>query len=202
MATLLLNRRCTVIDADPPAATVVCEPRDNISRGWLARIAPGPNDPYGLWSRVYLDGTRDRRDGREALVYARLGPGCYEAHSTLRTRTAHAICFVVTAGGDIEILGGRGDEDVVIARLNGLTLGELHDARAAAVVGDAPPQLEGSIRQVAWAETIRDALVDAALDDGDDELAVGLWEVRQASWFIANQGRTPGELRGRLGAPA
>ena len=77
MPTLLLNRQCRVIDPESTSATVVCEPRANVSAGWCARIKPDPARPIGLWGRDYLEGTPDVRDGRAVIVFAGLLPGRY-----------------------------------------------------------------------------------------------------------------------------
>jgi hypothetical protein len=200
MPTLLLNRQCRIIHPGSAAATVVCEPRANVSAAWCARITPDPGRPLGLWRRDYLEGTPEERDRRPVLVFADLAPDCYEAHTTLRSHRAQSVYFEVTPEGVITILGGRGDEDLVIAHLHGMTPDELVDARQAAEAeGDGLPPLEGSIKQVAWAERLRDGLIRGAEQSGDHDLAARVGAVRDASWFIANRDRPLAALREMLG---
>jgi len=203
MGALLLNRTCEVVAMGDDPAIVVCEPSRRTPNVWCAAIRPDPENGLRMWVKDYLTGEGCEFDGRAVVVFQNLPPGFYEARSTRTAKVSQSVAFQVTAGGEIEILGTVGDEDAVIARLNGMTPDELHDARAdaTAVNDDSLPVLEGSIRQVAWAETIREALVDAALGAGEDELAVRIWDVRPASWFIANQRRSTAELRERLGMP-
>ena len=198
MPALLLNRQCRVEVLEPDSIVVVCEPRAGVSAGSCARIGPDPGTPLGLWRRTYLRAAPELFDGRPVNVFVDLPAGVYEAHSTLRSRRAQVIYFRVTDGA-IEILGGQGDEDLVVAILNGLTLAELHDARAAAAKDDGLPPLDGSFRQVAWAVRVRDDLIRAAEAAGDLDLAARLRHVRDATWFIANRDRTLNELRERLG---
>ena len=201
MATLLLNRQCRIVDAGSAAAAVVCEPRANVSRGWCARITPDPSGPIGLWDRAYLQGTAEVRDGRAVIVFAGLPPGRYEAHSALLSRKAQSVYFEVAECGGIEILGGQGDEGLVIARLNGMTLDELADARRAhATRGDGLPPLDGSLKQVAWAERVREELIHALEQAGALDLVDRVRGVRDATWFIANKDRSLAALRERLGA--
>ena len=196
MPTLLLNRQCLVIDPESTGATVVCEPRANVSPGWCARITPDPSRPIGLWGRAYLEGTPAVRDGRAVVVFAGLPPGRYEAHSTLRSRKAQSVYFEVADGGGIEILGGRGDEDVVIALLHGLTPRELADARrASGTRGDGLPPLDGSLKQAAWAERLREELIRALEQTGALDLVDRVLAVRDATWFIANRDRPLAALR-------
>jgi hypothetical protein len=201
MPTLLLNRQCRIINPESTVATVVTEPRANVSRGWCARITPDPSGPIGLWDRAYLEGTPDVLDGREVIAFAGLPPGRYEAHSTLLSRKAQSVYFEVVEGGGIEILGGQGDEGLVIARLNGMTLGELADAREASRTrGDGLPPLDGSLKQVAWAERLREQLIRALEQSGAVDLVDRVLAVRDATWFIANRDRPLAALRERLGA--
>ena len=102
----------------------------------------------------------------------------------------------VVAGGALTILGGKGDEDLVIARLNGMTPAELHAARQAtwAVSAGLPP-LEGSTKQVAWAEQLRGELIHGAERAGDLDLVDRIRAVYAASWFIANRDRPLAALR-------
>ena len=200
MSTLLLNRRCLVIDPESTAATVVCESRRHVSAGTCARIAPDPDRPYSVLRRDDLQGTPDVRDGRAVVVFAGLAPGRYEAHSTLRSRKAQSVYFEVAYGGGIEILGGPGDEDVVIALLHGLTPRELADARrASGTRGDGLPPLDGSLKQAAWAERLREELIRALEQTGALDLVDRVRGVRAASWFIANRHRPLAALRERLG---
>ena len=105
MSTLLLNRQCLVIDPESTGATVVCEPRANVSRGWCARITPDPSRPIGLWGRAYLEGTPAVRDGRAVVVFAGLAPGRYEAHSTLRSNCGQTVYMEIVAGGALTLAG-------------------------------------------------------------------------------------------------
>jgi hypothetical protein len=120
MPVLLLSRECVIIN-DNFAASVHTEPCAGVSDGWLARISPDPTGPLGLWRRDYLVGVPDFLGDRAVIYYGNLPPGTYEAHSTLRSREAQVVCFEVSPGGGIELLGALGDEDWVLARLNGLT---------------------------------------------------------------------------------
>jgi hypothetical protein len=201
MPTLLLNRQCRIIDPESTAATVVTEPRANVSRGWCARITPDPSGPIGLWDRAYLEGTPDVLDGRAVIAFAGLPRGHYEAHSTLLSRKAQSVYFEVAEGGGIEILGGQGDEGLVIARLNRMTLDELVDARAASrTQGDGLPPLDGSLKQVAWAERLREQLIRALEQSGALDLVDRVLAVRDATWFIANRDRPLTALLERLRA--
>jgi hypothetical protein len=196
MPTLLLNRQCRIIDPESTAATVICEARANVSRGWCARIKPDPSRPIGLWGRAYLKGTPDVRDGRAVVVFAGLPPGHYEAHSTLRSRKAQSVYLEVADGGWIKILGGQGDEDLVIARLNGMTPHELADARqTSGTRGDGLPPLNGSLKQAAWAERLREELIRALEQTGALDLVDRVCAVRDATWFIANRDRPLAALR-------
>ena len=200
MSTLLLNRQCLVIDPESTGATVVCEPRANVSPGWCARITPDPSRPIGLWGRAYLKGTPDVRDGRAVVVFAGLPPGCYEAHSTLRSNCGQTVFMEIVAGGALTILGGKGDEDLVIARLNGMTPHELHAARRAArAESDGLPPLEGSTKQVAWAEQLRGELIHGAERAGDLDLVDRILAVSDATWFIAARDHPLDTLRDSLG---
>ena len=143
MPVLLLNRQCVVEPWEFDSVAVVCEPRGRVSAGWCARIGPNPDDPYGLWRRDFLRAAPGQLDGRTVHVFDDLAAGCYEAHSTRLTRRAQVVYFEVTAGGDLEILGGPGDEDRLIAVFNDMTLDELHDARAAASRGQTRPRWRG-----------------------------------------------------------
>jgi hypothetical protein len=106
----------------------------------------------------------------------------------------------VVAGGALTILGGRGDEDMVIARLHGMTPGELHAARQATRAGsDGLPPLEGSTRQVAWAEQLRGELIRGAERAGDPALVDRVRVVRDATWFIAARDHPLDTLRDSLG---
>lgn len=98
MPTLLLNRQCRVIDTESTAATVVTEPRRNVSAGTCARITPDPDRPYTVLRRDDLEGTPDVRDGRAVVVYAGLPPGHYAAHSALRSNCGQTAYLKVGAG--------------------------------------------------------------------------------------------------------
>jgi hypothetical protein len=200
MPTLLLNRQCRIIDPESTAATIICEARRHVSAGTCARITPDPDRPYSVWSRDDLQGTPDVHDGRAVNVFAGLPPGHYEAHSTLRSNCAQTVYMEVVAGGALTILGGKGDEDLVIARLNGMTPAELHAARQAtwAVSAGLPP-LEGSTKQVAWAEQLRGELIHGAERAGDLDLVDRIRAVYAASWFIAARGHPLDTLRDSLG---
>ena len=52
----MLERRFAVIDADSAAATIICEPRANVSRGRLAWIPPDPTKPLGMWASEHHAG--------------------------------------------------------------------------------------------------------------------------------------------------
>ena len=201
MPTLLLNRQCRVIDTESTAATVVTEPRRNVSAGTCARITPDPDRPYSVLRRDDLEGTPDVRDGRAVLVFAGLPPGHYAAHSALRSNCGQTAYLEVGAGGALTVLGGRDDEDLVIARLNGMTPGELHAARQAARAGsDGLPPLEGSTGQVAWAEQLRGELIRGAERAGDLDLVHRIRGVSDATWFIAARDHPLDTLRDSLGA--
>ena len=200
MPILLLNRQCRIIDPESTAATIICEARRHVSAGTCARITPDPDRPYSVWSRDDLQGTPDVRDGRAVNVFAGLPPGCYQAHSTLRSNCGQTVFMEIIAGGALTILGGKGDEDLVIARLNGMTPGELHAARRAARAwGDGLPPLEGSTKQVAWAEQLRGELIHGAERAGDLDLVDRIRAVYAASWFIAARGHPLDTLRDSLG---
>ena len=200
MPTLLLNRQCLVIDPESTAATVVCESRRHVSAGTCARITPDPDRPYSVLLRDDLQGTPDVRDGRAVNVFAGLPPGCYQAHSTLRSNCGQTVFMEIIAGGALTILGGKGDEDLVIARLNGMTPNELHAARQATWAGsDGLPPLEGSTRQVAWAEQLRGELIRGAERAGDLDLADRIRAVPDAGWFIAARDHPLDTLRDSLG---
>ena len=200
MPTLLLNRQCRIIDPKPTAATIICEARRHVSAGTCARITPDPDRPYSLLLRDDLQGTPEVRDGHAVIVFAGLPPGCYQAHSVLRSNCAQTIFMEVVAGGALTILGGRGDEDLVIARLNGMTPDELHAARQDTRAGsDGLPSLVGSTRQVAWAEQLRGELIRGVERAGDPDLVHRIRAVRDATWFIANRDYPLAALRERLG---
>jgi hypothetical protein len=192
MAMLLLNRTFELVHDDGPAC-VICAPRAGISAGWCARIAVDPAKPDGLWMRRYLQGVSGLLDGREVVIYNDLVPGDYEAHSCLRSRIAQSAYFAVGRAGAIAVLGRGGDEDLVLARLHGITPDALRAARAATAHDDLYP-LEGTIKQVAWATRIRADLIAAAVRAGDHALVARLRQVRDATWFIANRDRAPDRL--------
>jgi hypothetical protein len=200
MPTLLLNGQCRIIDPESTAATVICEPRANVSAGTCARITPDPDRPYSVWHCDELEGTPGDRDGRAVNVFAGLPPGCYQAHSTLRSNCGQTVFVEIVAGGALTILGGKGDEDLVIARLNGMTPNELHAARQATWAGsDGLPPLEGSTKQVAWAEQLRGELIGEAERAGDPDLVDRIRAVRDATWFIAARDHPLETLRDSLG---
>ena len=200
MPTLLLNRQCRIIDAESTAATIICEARRHVSAGTCAHIAPDPDRPYSVLRRDDLQGSPDVRDGRAVIVFAGLPPGHYEAHSTLRSNCGQTVYMEVVAGGALTILGGKGDEDLVIARLNGMTPHELRAARQATWAGgDGLPPLEGSTRQVAWAEQLRGELIHGAERAGDLDLVDRIRAVYAASWFIAARDHPLDTLRDSLG---
>ena len=88
----------------------------------------------------------------------------------------------------------------MIARLNGMTPDELHDARQAArATSDGLPPLEGSSKQVAWAEQLRGELIRGVERAGDLDLVHRVRAVRDATWFIANRHRQLAALRERPG---
>src|SRR4051794_17393773 len=110
MPVLLLNRQCSIEAPELDSVVVVCEPRARISAGWCARIGRDPENPYGLWARDFLRAAPEELDGRIVHVFEDLPPGLYEAHSTLLSRRSQVVFFEVTAGGGLEVVGGRGDE--------------------------------------------------------------------------------------------
>jgi len=67
-----------------------------------------------------------------------------------------------------------------------------------------PDRLEGSFRQIEYANSIRKSMLAVARKYGPPELADLLLNVRDATWFIANRGRSLGQLkwpdRGQLGS--
>jgi hypothetical protein len=200
MPTLLLNRQCRIIDPESVGATVICEPRANVSAGTCACITPDPDRPYSVWRRNDLHGTPGNRDGRAVNVFAGLPPGRYAAHSTLRSNRGQSVYVEITAGGALTIIGSQGDEDLVIARLNGMTPHELHAARQAARAGsDGLPPLEGSIKQVDWAEQLRGELIRGAERAGDLDLVDRILAVSDATWFIAARDHPLATLRDSLG---
>ena len=200
MPTLLLNRQCRIIDPESTAATVVCEARRHVSAGTCARITPDPDRPYSVLRRDDLQGTPGDRDGRAVNVFAGLLPGCYQAHSTLRSNFGQTVYMEIVAGGALNILGGRGDDDLVIARLNGMTLDQLYDARLATRFGsDGLPPLVGSTKQVAWAEQLRGELIRGVERAGDLDLVHRIRAVRDATWFIAARDHPLDTLRDSLG---
>jgi hypothetical protein len=147
-----------------------------------------------------LQGTPGDRDGRAVNIFAGLPPGCYEAHSTLRSNCGQTVYMEIGAGGALTILGGRGAEDSVISRLNGMTLGELYGARKATrFVSDGLPPLEGSTKQVALAEQLRGELIHAAERAGDLDLVDRIRAVRDATWFFAARDHPLDTLRDSLG---
>ena len=106
----------------------------------------------------------------------------------------------IAAGGALTILGGKGDEDLVIAGLNGMTPHELRAARQATWAGsDGLPPLEGSAKQVAWAEQLRGELLHGAERAGDLDLVDRIRAVYAASWFIAARDHPLDTLRDSLG---
>jgi hypothetical protein len=68
------------------------------------------------------------------------------------------------------------------------------DEVAALVISrDGPMPLVGTASQVAYAESIRRSMLAVARKAGSTEFAEMLLSVRDASWFIANKDRRPGE---------
>ena len=200
MPTLLLNRQCRIIDPEFTVATVICEAKRHVSAGTCARITPDPDRPYSVWRRDDLEGAPGDRDGRAVNVFGGLPPGCDQAHATLRSNCAQTVYMEVVAGGALTILGGKGDEDLVIARLNGMTPHELHAARRAARAGsDGLPPLEGSTKQVARAEQFRGELIGEAERAGDLDLLHRIRAVRSATWFFAARNHPLDTLRDSLG---
>ena len=108
MPTLLLNRQRRIIDPESTAATSICEARRHVSAGTCARITPDPDRPYNVWSRDDLQGTLDSSDGRAVIVFAGLPPGCYQAHSTLRSNCGQTVYMEIVAGAALTILGRQG----------------------------------------------------------------------------------------------
>jgi hypothetical protein len=200
MPTLLLNRQCRIIDPESTVATVICEAKRHVSAGTCARIKPDPDRPYSVWRRDELQGTPGDRDGRAVNVFAGLSPGFYQVHSTLRSNCGQTVYMEIMAGGALTILGGKGDEDLVIARLNGMTPHQLHDARQATrIASDGLPPLEGSTKQVALAEQLRGELIGEAERAGDPYLADLIRAVRDATWFFAARNHPLDTIRDSLG---
>lgn len=202
MALLDLIRQCRVLPRGADAR-VVCERRRGVSAGWCARIYRNPDALYGLWFREYLAGVLAEQDGRPVKVYAGLEPGFYEAHSTLTARKPQSVCFRVTDDGRIVVLGAAGDEDVVIALLNGMTVAELHDARDAAADDEDPDglaPLRGSLRQVAWAARIRVTMLNLLWYEF--EASRRLSAIEDANWFIRHRFDGPDTLLDALASPA
>ncbi|QDV37432.1 hypothetical protein [Tautonia plasticadhaerens] len=199
MPTLYLDRTFELSpDGDTP--TVVCEPRRSVSRGWCARITLDPVDPYGLWRRVYLESWTARQPERlvELRVFEGLGPGIYEANSTRTSKKSRSVYFRVGPAGDITILGTDGQQDVVIAQLNGMTAGELEAARASSPGPDGLPRLQGTPKQVAQALIYRGYVLDFVMKAGDPRLVDRVLAIRDASWFFAGINRTIDALRHEL----
>jgi hypothetical protein len=200
MPTLLLNRQCRIIDPESTVATVICEAKRHVSAGTCARITPDPDRPYSVLRRDDLQGTSGDRDGRAVNVFVGLHPGYYQAHSTLRSNCAQTVFLEVIAGGALTILGGKGDEDLVIARLNAMTPHELRAVRQATWAGsDGLPPLEGSTKQVAWAARLRGELIGEAERAGDLDLADRIRAVHDATWFFAARNHPLDTIRGSLG---
>jgi hypothetical protein len=200
MSTLLLNRQCLVVDPESTAATIICEARRHVSAATCARIKPDPDRPYSVLRRDDLQGTPDVRDGHAVIVFAGLSPGCYRAHSALRSNCGQTAFVEVVAGGALTILGGKGDEDLVLARLNGLTRHELHAARQATwAASDGLVPLEGSTGQVVWAEQMRGELIREAELAGDLDLVHRIRAVPDATWFFAARRHPLDTLRDSLG---
>ena len=199
MSTLLLNRQCLVIDPESTAATIICEARRHVSAGTCARITPDPDRPYSVLRRDDLQGTPGDRDGRAVIDFADLSPGCYQAHSTLRSNCGQTVYMEIMAGGALTILGNKGDEDLVVARLNGITPHQLHDARQATrFASDGLPPLEGSTKQVALAEQLRGELIGEAERAGDPDLVDRIRAVRDATWFFAARNHPLDTIRDSL----
>jgi hypothetical protein len=199
MPTLLLNRQCRIIDRESTAATIICEAKRHVSAGTCARITPDPERPYSVWRRDDLQGSPGDRDGRAVNVFAGLSRGFYQAHSALRSNCGQTVYIEVMAGGALTILGDKGAEDLVIARLNGMTPNELHNARQAIrFASDGLPPLEGSIKQVAWAEQLRGELIGEAVRAGDLDLVDRICAVRDATWFFAARNHSLDTLRDSL----
>jgi hypothetical protein len=172
MPVLYLDRRF-YLSEDGDQAAVICEPRTGVSKGWCARIAPDPGKLLGLWRRDSLDGALEQPWGQghaAVRIYRRLESGIYEAHRTFRSRRAISAYLEVTAAGGIAILGTSGDEDVVIARLNGMTPHELQAARAVAPGTGGLPMLTGTVKQVALAD-----VEDEIEEDGVPRRVKGYW---------------------------
>ena len=118
----------------------------------------------------------------------------------MRSNCGQTAYLEVGAGGALTVLGGKGEEDLVIACLNGMTPDELHAARRAARAwSDGLPPLEGSTKQVAWAEQLRGELIHEAERAGDLDLVHRIHAVHDATWFIAHRNRSFAALRERLG---
>ena len=200
MPTLRLNRQCRIIDPESTGATIICEARRHVSAGTCARIAPDPDRPYSVLRRDDLQGTPGDRDGRAVIDFADLSPGCYQAHSTLRSNCGQTVYMEIVAGGALTILGGKGDEDLVVARLNGITPHQLHDARQATRFrSEGLPPLEGSTKQVALAEQLRGELIGEAERAGDPDLVDRISAVRDATWFFAARNHPLDTIRDSLG---
>jgi hypothetical protein len=58
-----------------------------------------------------------------------------------------------------------------------------------------PAELTGTPTQVRWARSIRDRMLSDARRSGDRDRAAVLAGIADASWFIANRNRPPGEIR-------
>jgi hypothetical protein len=157
---------------------------------WCASIRPDPAHPGGMWQRAYLRSSRGTWiDGRMADLFGPLPDGVFEAKSILKANTSQCV-YLAVESGRIEVLGRDGEERLVVARL---ALLYPQEVRSISPPPSSLPPLVGSMKQTAWAESIR-AVVMTRMGD-DPKMLAAVRNIVDATWWIANRNRSRDDLR-------
>lgn len=189
MPTLSLARCFEFVEDDPVdgrGCHVITEARQGVSKGFLAAIRINTGESPSPWLRSFLKPSRTSWQAgteRTVSIFARLGDGFYEAHSTLRSREAQRVALRV-GQGQITIIDTACDEDTVLAAMGGT-------ARPSANGSDYP--LIGTVNQIRWAEAIRAGWIKTARICNDAAAESLLHEIADATWFVANRSQPFGK---------
>lgn len=172
-----LSRGVNARESDGPGVHVTTEAHSGWSHGWLAAMTPHHDERGPTHGRDFFrpDSTDLSRAGNGAKHYHDVPEGVYEADSVRRSFSPHRAFFHVK-GGQVEHLS----EDEAVARVHGMSVPQLHEARAGAkraldeklaaqakaaaesAKSSGLPELKGSDKQVQWANQIRAAKLDDA----------------------------------------
>lgn len=221
MATFHLARMNWIADLDQPGATVITEAWAGHTAGYVARLEPGRTNPLYEVVRKFLDPATEGRSawGNGRRVYRIEEPGVYEAESRGWQRQVRRVWFEIAGDGRVRPCL---DRDAAIASLHGMTLSELVAARLAdwtqrpsdrgwqrrierarqANQQEGLPPLEGTPRQVDYAEVVRhQRLAEARRRLRPSEVRM-LSEVTSAQWWIDHRRTQWSRLLLALRAPS